>query len=70
MNGQDIINLIEENNLNDKELTYVFFIEPWTAQLIFNITRSSSQIGTSYVGIDITIKPSPTQFLGGTYGCV
>ncbi len=70
MKGQDIINLIEENYLTDKELAYVFFLEPWALQLIFDTTRKSSQISKSYVGIDITIKPSPTQFIGGINGCV
>ena len=70
MKGQDIINLIEEYYLNDRELAYVSFVEPWSMQLIFDTTTSSSQSAKSYVGIDITVKPSPTQFLGGINGCV
>lgn len=70
MKGQDIINLIEEYYLNDRELAYVSFVEPWAMQLIFDTTRSSSQSAKSYVGIDITIQPFAGQFLGGTNGCV
>ena len=64
MKGQDVIDLIEEHYLVNAELSHVLFAEADAVQLIFETTGTFYQGAKSYVGIDIPIKPSPTQFIG------
>lgn len=68
MKGQDIIDLIEKYYLADRELSHVLFVEPDAIQLVFETTRTVYQDTKSYVGIDIPIKSSQTQVIGGVRG--